>query len=243
LVEALKLSEGLIARLVLAKRPLSPLRSLVMSLMGSIDGDTNPAGLREALAARTSSLPDDAELRNAMLTMPYQGAGVTGSQLGAIFRAIERKLAGSVESQLPYGDAPSSFIVERIFPVTCRERVTVTWKDDFKWGRDADEIAETMSRTQEAVDNIGNLTLLTKRANAYSKSKAFGAKRRLLAGDDDRIAQPVLKVNRPILKKKRWTVAEIDERSGFLFEQVRALWPDVCDAVERPLAQPIRLVK
>ena len=70
------------------------------------------------------------------------------------------------------------------------------------------------------IQNIGNLTLLTTRGNAYNSNKNFGWKKQFMNEHSD------LLLNRELCLKENWDVEDIKSRSNELHEIFCEIWPD-----------------
>lgn len=223
LVDALTLIETLLVRLVLAKRALSPLRSLFMQLMNKTWSTYDTAVLRSSMRAlRTgdaTALPTDDELFHKLRTEDYYNAGLTGGQLGAVFRGIERQMAGGAAHPLPYGKNEDDFSVEHVFPQSCLAPPHGAWSGDFaSWGVVAEEMAQRLHR-------LGNLTLLTLAANRIAKARAFDFKRAVVANQSNECPHPMLSISQAIIAAEEWTPHVIDQRTDLLARRILERWP------------------
>ena len=146
--------------------------------------------------------------------------GVSGSQLGAIFRGIERQLAGPTANPMPYGKQNHDFTVEHIFPRSCCKAGKTPWSQDLKtWGSSATEM-------KGSVDCLGNLTLLTLEANRHAKAKAFAKKKAMLVGrGGGAVKHPLLRINQSVARRRKWTVVEIEARTDELIDAALKHWP------------------
>lgn len=224
LVESLQLIEAVLARALLAKKPLSPLRSVFMAFMDELAGNYDLDHLRKTLRSQVGPdklcLPDNALRAFAMKESYYKVPGVNGSQLGAIFRGIERELAGPRANPMPYGKQNHDFTVEHIFPRSCCKAGKTPWSQDLKaWGSTAAEM-------KGSVDCLGNLTLLTLEANRHVKAKAFAKKKAMLIGKSGgTVKHPLLRINQSVDRRKKWTVSEIEARTAELIDTALKHWP------------------
>jgi hypothetical protein len=223
LQQALEIIENLMARTVVCKRPLSPLRAVFMQGMNQLHSSYELSALRAWVMGSSPTngvIPLDPEVRSSLLTGDfYKGSGVKGPQLGAIFRGIERKLAGNASHRLPYGNQPDDFTVEHIFPQSCVTAPHGAWGSDLQaWGADTDAMALRMNR-------IGNLTLLTFAANRYLKAKSFDVKKAVFSNGDPECPHPMLSVNSDIAGATQWTATEIDQRTERLADAFLGRWP------------------
>lgn len=223
--ESLAMVENFLARMVVCKRPLSPLRALFMQGMANIAPRGDSDALRDWLVGAAESpgpFPSDQEVREALLSEDYYGSGgVAGAQLGAVFRGLERRLAGNSSNPLPYGQGDDDFTVEHILPQSCVPPPHKAWAEDLaSWKTDT---AELPTR----VNKLGNLTLLTFRANRYVKAKRFEVKRAVLENRDAKCPHPILSINQSVFSERRWGVEEIDARTEKLADTFLKRWPQL----------------
>ncbi len=223
LERSLRLIENFLVRLVVCNRPLSPLRAVFMSGMPAIIKDPSLTGLQAWLAEPVDSelprFPTDEEVKLHLKERDYFGSGVSGSQLGAIFRGIERVLSGKASNPLPYGTDDADFTVEHIYPQSCVPKPNATWTRDLDaWGADRGAMALRLHR-------LGNLTLLTFAANRYIKARSFKAKCDVLMNEDPKSEHPILGVNQSIFKNDFWGPDQIDTRTDVLIEAFLKRWP------------------
>ncbi|TSA47899.1 MAG: HNH endonuclease [Actinomycetales bacterium] len=141
--------EVYLARLVLALTPLSPLRARIMDIAGDIDGNTDELVLKAAL--KTAQLPTDAMIRK--ISKKGQYGELDPSQLGAIFRGIEKSMSGKNAMNFKIG--PSSYTVEHIYP-----------QKDIKWHNDLKIWKMTSKKMDGLLQTIGNLTVVSKEHNS-----------------------------------------------------------------------------
>jgi uncharacterized protein with ParB-like and HNH nuclease domain len=69
------------------------------------------------------------------------------------------------------------------------------------------------------VNRLGNLTLATRRDNSKMSNKVWQYKNEVLAGTQH------LKMNIELLKKDKWNILEIDERTESLIKEIQRLYP------------------
>lgn len=222
LVERLQLIESFLARSILSKRPLSPMRSIFMGILDDVSGTYALDDLKRSIVGTASSpgpMPSDGEMTSQMLTEDYYGHMTTGTQLGAIFRRLERFLAGPAANPLPYGSGQQDMSVEHVFPQSCVNPPHGNWKGDLnEWGVSGEALAQRINR-------LGNLTLMTKAANSYARAKPFAQKKLVLSGSDGSCPHPILIVSSTILNANLWDAEAVDERTNWIVEKCRAAWP------------------
>lgn len=221
--ECLAMVENFLARMVICKRPLSPLRALFMQGMASIAPTAGSEALRSWLVGTLEApgaFPLDLEVEEAVRTGDYYGpGGVAGTQLGAVFRGLERRLAGNSSHPLPYGSGSDDFTVEHVLPQSCVAPPHKAWGEDLaKWKADPVKLAQRVNR-------LGNLTLLTFKANSYVKARRFEVKCAVFENRDAKCPHPILAVNQSIYGNKRWTHKEIDDRTELLLGAFLKRWP------------------
>lgn len=231
LVRELHLLENFLVRMVVSRRPLSPLRANLIAAMAELTEGKTPtrnqtvrglSSLIQGWKAR-NLVPTDVEIRSAFDDKPFykkgKNGGIGGNQLGAIFRGIERQLAGAGAHPLPYGKSKSAFTVEHIFPQSCVAPPYGNW---------AAAMPATESARQKLVERVhraGNLTLVTKGVNSSLKNKSFADKKRVLGSSNEPPRHPLLRINESITSKTSWSAKAIDQRSKKLASDFLARWP------------------
>lgn len=222
--DALKVLETYLVRMVLCKRALSPLRALFMGVMNQLAASDDALGtLKSALGtskdtSAATAMPSDQELRLKLKSEDYYRSGLSGSQLGAIFRGIERQMSGAAANPLPYGNGGSDFTVEHVFPQSCVASPHGAWADQLL----ASETADAMG---SRVNKLGNLTLLTFDANRYLRAKGFVGKKAVFRNRDKKCPHPMLSISQAIQKADRWSPKVIDNRTLALSRVIVERWP------------------
>ena len=226
--DELRLLENLLARMVVNQHSLSPMRGLTMAMMGSIATAEAPARvaspklLSEEIGRRMRQtedfFPRDEDLKQKFESENFYGSSIKGDQLGAIFRGLERQLAGAGAHPLPYGRQPDRFTVEHVFPQSCVNPPYGQWASDMP----AEEAAKL--QLVGRVNRIGNLTLLTKGVNSSIKAQPFSRKKAVLENLDEDLPHPPLAINQSICSNSSWGQREIDARSTLLFETFIDRW-------------------
>ena len=222
LTSALLLLETFLARMVLVKRPLSPLRAVFMKLMSQIVPSHDPNTLAEALIGTKSSpgpLPEDSELQDEPPQRGLLQRGIGRGPARGAFRAIERQMSGAAAHPLPYGSGDDDMTVEHVFPQSCVEPPHGTWGADLEaWGVTGSDVAPLVNR-------LGNLTLLTFRANRYLKARDFEAKRKVFENRDPICPHPILSISQSITANLAWTPGAINDRTELLASKIMERWP------------------
>ena len=192
-----------------------------MGIMDEIHDSHDPDDLKRVLIGTSASpgpMPTDDEIRDHVLVDDYYGSSTTGSQLGAIFRGLERKLAGPAANPLPYGNKEADMSVEHVFPQSCATPPHGKWADDLRsWSVNGDDLAFRVNR-------LGNLTLLTNQANKFVKTKKFDLKQKVLKGTEPACPHPVLLVSKTINDATQWGPEEIDRRTEWIASECLATW-------------------
>ena len=205
--KALDYLEAYLARLVLAGRPLSPLRARIMDVMGKLDRDLDPENLRAIL--ETSNYPTDAEIRKVAPMKPMYTDLGAGACL-ALLRGIESELSGSGAMFFTLGKKQGEYTVEHVFPQ----------KPD-KWLPDLAKWKTTLHRMQQLQHSIGNLAPVTVNHNSAVGNKTFAEKKKYPSTPGK--AAP-LKVNAKWRNATHWTDKHIETRGKELVELALKHW-------------------
>jgi len=91
------------------------------------------------------------------------------------------------------------------------------------------DMAEDMRKRSEALNRIGNLTLLTNAANSRISNLPFENKKKQLFNSS------LLKLNQEIARELEWNEQSIDARSKRLFEIAKVIWPSVHSRDDEPV--------
>ncbi len=158
---------------------------------------------------KTARMPDDQMMRNVL---EYANVYNLRFTLRIIFNKIE-----TYKNPAPVD--LSKLSIEHLMPQT----PTKIWLDALN----ADE--ETYERN---LHRLGNLTLATKPDNSKMQNKPWEYKKAILADTAH------LTMNRAILAKEEWTIADIDERTKELIEQIIELYP-YCPASDDVISKHI----
>lgn len=218
LIAALRILEAYVARHVMCQTPMSPFRAHFMQVMVDLAGAYDPAQLYRSLQPRWKS---DAEVRAALAEHPMYGP-VRPAQLGAIFRGLEQQLGGPGGNALPFGGGADEYSVEHVYPKSFNEGPNKAWADVFH----AESIgAEEINWMAAHRHFIGNLTVVTRRANSKLRVAPFPKKRRAIAGDDPNNPIPPLAVNADIIDAVSWSRHQVVARSLRLTDAALLRWP------------------
>ena len=158
---------------------------------------------------KSARMPDDEMLRNVL---EYENVYNLRITLRIIFDKIE-----TFNNPAPVD--LSKLSVEHLMP----QSPTKEWYD-------ALEIDE--ATYERNLHRLGNLTLATKPDNSKMKNKPWEYKKEILADTAH------LTMNQAILKKDKWTIAEIDARTKDLIEQIITLYP-YCSASDDVISKHI----
>lgn len=205
--QALFYTEAYLVRQLLAGRPLSPLRSRVMDVMGKLDRSTAPADLLVQLHA--SEWPDDDEIRSSAPTKPIY-SDLSSRAVAAILRGIEAELSGSGAMFFTFGNKTGQYTIEHLYPQ----------KHD-KWAADLRLWRANTSAMQHHLHTLGNLAVVTPEHNTAVGNSKFEDKRKYPTKPGK--AAP-LAVNASWLRARRWTETQIGNRSVALVNTALKRW-------------------
>lgn len=200
----LSLVENYLARQVLALTPLSPLRARMMDIASDIDRDTSYASLRKAL--RKGKWPSDAAIRTQSKRGQYGELDAT--QIGAIFRGIEKALSGRHAMAFKIGS--NSYTIEHIYP-----------KKDAKWQVDLGKWGSESKKMVPYLHTLGNLTVVAKEHNSKVGNSRFAVKQ---AHPSEIGNAAPLRIHDDWLKSKKWTEIEIQKRTSKLVHLALKHW-------------------
>jgi hypothetical protein len=213
LIKALDLIERYVVRQILADKPMSPLRSKVMEVCGSIDKSLDLIELEKALF--NSADVADGEILAIAKTKQYND--LNAKSQGAILRSIERQLSGAGSMWFQIGKTDPHYSIEHVYPQTPNK-----WLENLaSWGvhrPDMDALLET----------IGNLTAVTKSHNSSVGNKTFAEKKAFPTREGH--GAP-LKINELWIDPAVliWGPDQIKARSQQLIEKAINHWPRLRD--------------
>ena len=204
LERSLELIDSYIARLILSLTPLSPLRARIMDIASEIDCDISESTLRAAL--KKAKWPTDSVIKSESKRGQY--GELDASQLGAIFRGIEKSISGKHAMNFKIGS--TAYSVEHIYP-----RKDVKWHPDLKAWKTSSKKMDTYLQV------LGNLTIVSKEHNSRVGNSRLKDKQKYptLPGR----AAP-LGIHKGWMKCERWTEVEIQKRTEDLIAQALKYW-------------------
>lgn len=174
------------------------------------------ARLRRLLSASQADAmrwPSDADCRDSWLGRD-QYKGNRQSRLRHIFEAIEhKKRAGDSEIIAIKTD----LTLEHIMPQKWRENWPVPGFEDSNDPFNMERVTREMEREQ-AVNKMGNLTLLTHKLNAKISNGAFAEKMPAVR------AHAALTLNRELHDHDAWNETTIAARGVALFDTAKSIW-------------------
>lgn len=201
--------ENYLVRQIMGNRPLSPMRSQLMSVMSKISGNLDEEILVNALVE--ADWVTDSEIIDIAAKRDY--SEIKSGAVCAIMRGIERKISGPGAQFFRFGSGEGEFSKEHIFP-----RKPERWKADLKiWGSSMDVMVALR-------ETLGNLTFVTQEHNVKAGNGDFEKKLKTSRSEG---SSPDLGINQGWVKKKKWTDSDIRERSRFLAEKATQYWPDL----------------
>lgn len=209
LLQGLKAVEGMLARMLLADRPFSPLRSRVMEVAGRIGRGGDVRALRRELSALT---PTDDEVRSW-----WRGSGPFNSMpsaaLLAVFHAVEATREGALCKNLFDVSGPAKFTVEHIYP-----------KNGTRWTADLKRWGTKQSSMESLLDHIGNLAVVPNALNSKLRNKTFAEKRGVMRASR---GHAELSLNREWVRGRsdRWTPDRIRDRADRILADMLRYWP------------------
>ena len=201
----LSLIENYLARQILGLTPLSPLRARIMDIAAEIDSDLSEAKLRTAL--KRHKWLTDAQIKQVAKNGDY--GELDPSQIGAIFRGIEKSLSGVHYMFFRMG--PSDYTIEHIYP-----------KKDEKWQPDMRRWGTTTTKMQKYLNTLGNLTVVSKEHNSRVGNKKLADKQAFPSEVGN--AAP-LAIHDSWVRANAWTEVEIQNRTNKLISHALKNWP------------------
>ncbi|MGH7078213.1 MAG: DUF262 domain-containing protein [Acetobacteraceae bacterium] len=158
--------------------------------------------------------PNDEEWRAAWLGHD-QYKNSRQPRLRYLFEAIEKAKRSALSEEI---EIKSELTVEHIMPQKWQEHWPVPGFDHVPDGEgDADQMARAMERTQ-AINKLGNLTLLTHALNSTVSNGPFAVKLPAVR------AHASLTLNRELNAFDHWDEETILKRGRALFEVARKIW-------------------
>jgi hypothetical protein len=180
--------------------------------------------LSELLAAQTGDSgiwPDDAAFHEAWLHKPLYGV-LNSPKLVYIYTRLNQTFMSSKSENLAFNQAPT---IEHIMPRAWEDNWPLS---DGSKGMDIKELieahpndprADMTRRREEAVQTLGNLTLLSSALNSSQSNLAWEYKRPEMA------KHSLLPINQDVLTAAAWNEDTILKRGESLFSRAIKIWP------------------
>lgn len=214
----LHLTESYVVRQLLGGRGLSPLRSKVMAIMGSVAAANPRTGPKTLEALKAALLNhdwvDDASIK-AAAPADEIGDRLSSKEIGAILRGIERQLSGAGAMDFTLGGG-TGYSLEHIFP-----------QKDGKWNSDLRRWKTSATAMRKLRETLGNLTVLqaglnTSVSNLPLKQKQGGVPQ----GAPLKLNQGAAKLpSVGWLTASRWSPPEVEARTDALVAAALREWP------------------
>jgi hypothetical protein len=210
--------EAYAARLLLAGKGLSPLRSTTMQIAAKC---FVPGGV-PLLDHLVTVMPSESEVRNQVeqcynrsSTEKDFGDSLRPPQICAIFDAIEQHLSHSVDTHIaPYHKTknPNGFSIEHI----CPRNIDKWRRDQAEWGMRERDIRDQA----KMIHQLGNVTVLPLPANKKLQNNPLAKKITQLHEK----GITALNVNSDWMAATRWTPSEITQRTHRLLDAALGRW-------------------
>lgn len=174
----------------------------------------------DALQGGALVWPSDDQIREAFLSRPFYKA-VAQYRIRTLFKAIDGQLRGEDPHEPPASIAFGGLQVEHVLPRSWKAH----WPLSDASGNPVDldvsdaEVVQRVSLREQALDRIGNLTLVTQAFNLDVSNLGWTAKRPEFA------KQSSLVINKGIAALEEWSETEIDARGAFLAAVASRVWP------------------
>ena len=199
--------ESYLVRRMLCGLPSHGLNNLFMELLPKLGANEADAAILKHLGEQTleaRSWPND-RMVSETLTPKRLGGTVTRRKM--VLEAIEQYHRG--DKSEPLGDT-SGLQIEHIMPQNWEQNWPVT-----------EETEEAKERRSEAVNRIGNLTLVTGKLNSSMSNAPWEEKRGTLAKHSTLLLNSRLLSSAP----ETWDEETIDSRSKDMIEAICKIWP------------------
>jgi len=209
-----------VRRIVIGRATASLNRTLLQAVAPIAAAGEVDTALRDYLSRGRKYYGTDAQVREAVGTVPFYWQG----------RAAQKKLILQWLEE-SYGSKevvdPKSLTIEHVLPQTLTDATRETFALGLPDGADATYEHERLVHT------IGNLTLTG--YNSELSNKPFDEKRRMLS-------ESGLRLNQEIAEREVWGATEIAQRSADLAEKIISLWPGPDEALAAaPVNEPSAL--
>lgn len=175
----------------------------------------------DALQDGALAWPSDGEVREAFRSRPFYSA-VAQYRIRALFQAIDDQLRSEDPHEPPATIGFDGLQIEHVLPRSWMAHWPLTGVDGGPVVADAQDAAsvQRVLERRQALDRLGNLTLVTQAFNLDVSNLGWSAKRPEFA------KQGALVINKGIAAVDDWTEAEIDARCVFLAAVATRVWPD-----------------
>ena len=174
----------------------------------------------DALQDGALAWPSDGEVHEAFHTRPFYNA-VAQYRIRALFRAIDDQLRSEDPHEPPASIGFDGLQIEHVLPRSWMTHWPLTGSDGTPVDPDAGDAAsvQRVSERRQALDRLGNLTLVTQAFNLDVSNLGWFAKRSEFA------KQSALVINKGVAGVEDWNESEIDARCAFLAAVATRVWP------------------
>jgi uncharacterized protein with ParB-like and HNH nuclease domain len=183
---------------------------LALDTAKSLDATSWTAeSLRSVLRAhesKTSVWPTDEDIVSRLVQSRLYG-NIRRGGLQYVLGRVESLLRTS--KQEDEFDARRSLTIEHVMPQK--------WKRN--WPLDDPSDRDARWRRDEAIDRVGNLTILTQALNSAASNSCWDQKRKIIDKES------VLRINKLLVQCDCWNERAIEERSNWIAGQVCRIWP------------------
>lgn len=164
--------------------------------------------------------PSDNQVRQAFMTRPFYSA-VAQYRIRTLLRAIDEQLRSEDSHEPPASIAFDGLQIEHVLPRKWRAHWPLRDADGNPLDPDAGDpvSVQLVSRREQALDRLGNLTLVTQAFNLDVSNLGWSAKQPEFA------KQAALVINKGIAAAQEWSETEIDARGAFLADVATRVWP------------------
>lgn len=175
-----------------------------MDIASEIDCNTSEQALRAAL--KKAKWSTDSAIKSESKKGQY--GELDASQLGAIFRGIEKSISG--EHAMNFKISSTAYSVEHIYP-----------RKDVKWHPDLKAWKTSSKRMDNFLQMLGNLTIVSKEHNSRVGNSRLKDKQKYptLPGR----AAP-LGIHKGWVNSEKWTEVEIKNRTEDLIAHALKYW-------------------
>ncbi|GHH79144.1 DUF262 domain-containing protein [Promicromonospora soli] len=176
----------------------------------------------DALQGGTLAWPTDNEVRDAFMTRPFY-KNVAQYRIRTLFEAIDDQLRRDDPHEPPAAIGFDGLQIEHVLPRSWKAHWPLrdaagNLVDADPDAGDTEAVQRVLLRGQ-ALDRLGNLTLVTQAFNLDVSNLGWTAKRPEFA------KQGALVINKGIAAVEQWSESEIDARGAFLAAVATRVWP------------------